>query len=212
MQEYLTELRPSWGNRMAGIEGLRAIAALSVVLYHVKLDATTQDYTGPIGNLLAFADQGLTLFFVLSGFLLFRPFATAVLQNRPLPSVRRYAFNRFLRIAPAYLAIFVVAALIFGAVYIQGSTHGMGADNIGRLTDPGKILANILLVQTYIPGYVMSGLGVSWSLTAEIAFYVALPLIALHAARAVKSGRNRVAALCLAPVDDRGRACAYDLG
>jgi peptidoglycan/LPS O-acetylase OafA/YrhL len=184
---------------MAGIEGLRAVAALSVVLYHVKLDATTQDYTGPVGNVLAFTDQGLTLFFVLSGFLLFRPFASAALQDKPLPSVRRYAWNRFLRITPAYLVIFAVTALIIGTVYIQGSTHGVGPDNIGRLTDPGKILANILLVQTYIPSYVMSGLGVSWSLTAEIAFYVVLPLIAFLAARMVKSGRNKVVALCLAP-------------
>lgn len=184
---------------MAGIEGLRAIAALSVVLYHVKLDATPQDYTGPVGNVLAFTDQGLTLFFVLSGFLLFRPFATATLLNKPIPSVPQYAWNRFLRITPAYLVIFAITAFIIGTVYIKGSTHGIGADNIGRLTDPGAIVANVLLVQTYVPNYVMSGLGVSWSLTAEIAFYVALPLMAFLATRMVKRGMNKVVALSLAP-------------
>jgi peptidoglycan/LPS O-acetylase OafA/YrhL len=200
MQEHVTEVRPSWGRRLAGIEGLRAIAALSVVFYHVRINASTQDYPGLIGNLFAFTNQGLTLFFVLSGFLLYRPFVTAVLEGKPTPSVRRYAWNRFLRIAPAYMIIFVVAALIVGAVYIQGSTHGFGSDNIGRLTDPGRVAANLFLVQTYIPQYVMSGLGVSWSLTAEVAFYVALPVTAFLAVRLTHRGLHEVAALAAAPI------------
>jgi peptidoglycan/LPS O-acetylase OafA/YrhL len=124
-------------------------------------------------------DQGLTLFFVLSGFLLFRPFATTLMEGKPLPSIRRYARNRLLRIYPAYITVFIVTAIIVGTAFVKGSTHGLGPDNIGRLSDPLQIIANLMLVQMLIPPFVMTGLPVSWSLTAELSFYLVLPLIAI---------------------------------
>ncbi len=122
-----------------------------------------------------------------------------MLQNRPIPSLWRYASNRLLRIAPAYVVIFLAATFIVGTVYIRGSTHGLGPDNIGRLTDPGAVIANLLLIQTYIPPYVMSGLGVSWSLTAEVAFYVVLPLAVIFAGRLVDKRVPRIAAMAVVP-------------
>lgn len=195
MQENVTKVRPSWGRRLAGIEGLRGIAAISVLLYHLGLAASNQVLQGPVSLLLTILDQGLTLFFVLSGFLLFRPFATTLMEGRPLPSIRRYARNRMLRIYPAYVVIFVVTALVFGAAFIKGSTHGLGPDNIGRLTDPLQIAANLLLVQMLIPRFVMTGLPVSWSLTAEVCFYLVLAVLALVAARLIRKGARRSAVL-----------------
>ena len=94
--------------RLAGIEGIRAIAATSVLVYHVYLngapDARPVDLgvaTKPVENLRA----GVTLFFVLSGFLLYRVFVAAALRGLPMPSVREYLRNRALRILPAYLVI-----------------------------------------------------------------------------------------------------------
>jgi peptidoglycan/LPS O-acetylase OafA/YrhL len=43
---------------------------------------------------------GVILFFTLSAFRLYRPFAAAILRADPLPSVRRYLRNRALRIHP----------------------------------------------------------------------------------------------------------------
>jgi peptidoglycan/LPS O-acetylase OafA/YrhL len=192
--------RPSWGHRLSGIEGLRGIAALSVVFYHLGLTASFQVQTGPLEILFTLANQGLTLFFVLSGFLLYRPFVAAIVQGRELPSIRRYAYNRLLRIYPAYIVVFVVTGLFVGSVYLKGSTHGLGPDNIGRLTNPLKIAANALLVQMFIPQYVMSGLPVSWSLTAEITFYCFLPLVAVLALRTIRKGSRKTAALVYAPV------------
>ncbi len=54
----------------------------------------------------------MPLFFVLSGFLLWRPIASAVLRGRRLPSVRRYARNRALRILPAYWVVLLATALV----------------------------------------------------------------------------------------------------
>jgi len=199
VQDTIT-VRPSWGRRLAGIEGLRGIAALSVMVYHLALTTSFQVQTGPLEILFSLCNQGLTLFFVLSGFLLYRPFVSAIVQGRQLPSIRRYAYNRLLRIYPAYIVIFVVTGLFVGSVYLHGSTHGFGPENIGRLTDPLKIAANVLLVHMFIPEYVMSGLPVSWSLTAEITFYFVLPLVAFLALWRIRKGSRKTAALVCAPL------------
>ncbi|QCB95547.1 acyltransferase [Arthrobacter sp. PAMC25564] len=199
MRDTIT-VRPSWGRRLAGIEGLRGVAALSVVFYHLGLTASFQVQTGPLEIFFTLFNQGLTLFFVLSGFLLYRPFVAAIVQGAPLPSIRRYAYNRLLRIYPAYIVIFIITGLIVGSVYLIGSTHGLGPDNIGRLTDPLQIAANVLLVQMFVPQYVMSGLPVSWSLTAELTFYFVLPWVALLALRLVRKGSGKTSAMVCGPI------------
>lgn len=199
MQES-AQLRPSWGRRIAGIEGMRAVAAISVLAYHVGLMASDRVHLGAIGQIvLPLLGQGLPLFFVLSGFLLFRPFASCILLGKRLPSIRRYAVNRLIRIYPAYLVVFAFAALVMESVYIKGSTHGLGPDNIGRLTEPLKIIANALLIHMFIPQFVMSGLPVAWSLTAEISFYAAVPLSALLMASIIRKGTNKAVALIGVP-------------
>lgn len=75
-------VRPSWGKRLAGVEGLRGIAAVSVVLYHLGLTASFHVQTGPLEIFFTLFNQGLTLFLVLSGFLLYRPFVAAIVQGR----------------------------------------------------------------------------------------------------------------------------------
>lgn len=142
-----------------------------MLAYHAGLMASDEVHAGPVGQvILPVPGQGLPLFLVLSGFLLFRPFASSLLRGSELPSFRRYARNRVLRIYPAYLLIFCVASLGMGCVYLLGSTHGFGPENVGRLTDPAKFVANALLLHMFIPQFVMSGLPVAWSLTAEITF------------------------------------------
>lgn len=57
------------------------------------------------------------------------------------------------------------------------------AGTIGRMTNAGAITANFLLVHTLTPWTIKTGLGVSWSLTAEICFYLVLPLLGAIAVR-----------------------------
>jgi peptidoglycan/LPS O-acetylase OafA/YrhL len=96
--------------RLSGIEGLRAVAALAVLTFHVVL------FSPAVGSLplqlphhgervFSGLRFGLTLFFVLSGFLLYRPFVAAAMAKRPLPSIRDYLRRRALRILPAYWVI-----------------------------------------------------------------------------------------------------------
>lgn len=184
----MLEVQPTSGRRLAGIEGLRAAAALSVMLGHFNLHLVPGELVPPLArHLLNLAGQGLTLFFVLSGFLLFGPFLTAAAQSRPF-NISRYFANRFLRIYPAYVTIFLVVACGLGLAYMSpisatnGGVEGVG-ETVGRMTDAGAILANVLLVQTLLPWTIKTGLGVSWSLTAEICFYLVLPVLAVVAVR-----------------------------
>jgi peptidoglycan/LPS O-acetylase OafA/YrhL len=180
------EVQPTSGRRLRGIEGLRASAALSVMLGHFNLHLVPAEMVSPImQHILNVAGEGLTLFFVLSGFLLFGPFMTAAARGAPF-SIPQYFLNRFLRIYPAYVVIFAIVALALGLAYTRTVSAGdLGVDNVagtvGRMTSPGSIIANLFLVHTLMPSTIKTGLGVSWSLTAEVFFYLLLPLLAILA-------------------------------
>src|SRR5437867_250399 len=92
---------PSGSERLPGIQGVRAVSALSILLLHIWLLSPYKH--GPLYHYVyANLPVGVTLLFILSSFLLYRPFAAAILRARPLPSIRTYLVNRALRILPAY--------------------------------------------------------------------------------------------------------------
>jgi peptidoglycan/LPS O-acetylase OafA/YrhL len=153
---------------------------------------------GSLANGVSTLSAGLTLFFTLSGFLLYRPFAAAIARGEPRQSFSAYFQNRVLRIAPAYWVILLVTALVAGAAYMRTSAGELA---IGRLTDPLELGQAVLLVQDYRPDTMLTGIGPAWSLAVEVAFYLALPLLVLMAgglARRTSGRRGRIAGL-LAP-------------
>src|SRR5215204_2738054 len=115
-------VRPTTGDRLEGVEGLRAIAAGSVLVYHTWIIAAPSGAwadAGPLAPLLPDLSFGVVLFFTLSGFLLYRPFVAGLLGHRPHPQFARYLRNRFLRIAPAYIVILLSAALVLRHVLVR---------------------------------------------------------------------------------------------
>ncbi len=157
--------------RDAALTGVRAVAALLVVLTHAAY--TTGKYPqGYYGLTLSRAEIGVPIFFVLSGFLLFRPWVKASAAGRPAPSVRRYAWHRVRRIMPAY-AVTVLAAYAIYHFREAGPNPGHTWEGL---------LRNLSLTQIYADNYVYSflhqGLTQMWSLAVEAAFYVALPALA----------------------------------
>src|SRR4051794_41542872 len=93
---------PPPGNpRFPLLDPLRAVAALCIVVTHTAAYSHFNSLN-PLGAWTARLDCGVAIFFVLSGFLLYRPFVAARLGGRPGPSVGRYARRRLLRIIPAY--------------------------------------------------------------------------------------------------------------
>jgi peptidoglycan/LPS O-acetylase OafA/YrhL len=188
---------PSSGRRLAGIEGLRALAATSIVVVHTwGLAPGGPPRLHGFGGYLNDLSFGVTLFFTLSGFLLYRPFANALIRGAERPSYSRYLRNRVLRIAPAYLVILFLSALVLGSVFVRGPG---GELDHGRLTDPGLLARAALLVQDYQPGTLLIGIGPAWSLAVEVVFYLVLPLLVMLAwklaADAPALSRRVVAAL-----------------
>src|SRR5436190_20172908 len=163
-----TEGRGTSGTgRLIGMNGLRGVAALSILTTHVWDYGTPNGGPGRINvGLLhpAFAVLGLAvaLFFTLSGFLLYRRFAAAIIGGGRQPSVRYYARARILRIIPAYWVILAIAGLIFGAVLVPTLNGGRA---LGNLVDhPRALIADFLLTQNYAPGTNITGIGATWTL------------------------------------------------
>ncbi|HEX9995064.1 MAG TPA: acyltransferase [Acidimicrobiales bacterium] len=148
-------------------DGLRAVAAGAVLVFHAAtLTGRTADGTG--ANYLVHLDVGVAVFFVLSGFLLYRPYVVAHLTGEPGPAAGRYLLRRAVRILPAYWVALVVTALAFDQVDVGG---------VGSWA----ILAG--LFQIYSVDHFFDGLVQAWSLCTEVSFYVFLPVWAALLAR-----------------------------
>lgn len=178
------------------MDGLRGIAAVTVIAGHVgAILAVGVQQPGPLGPLLSVMGQGLTLFFALSGFLLYKPFAKAMMTNGRPPALRRYFVNRALRIYPAYLAILLVVCLGLGAAYNATLAPDQSLDRssepVGFMTDPMLLISNGLLIHSLFPASVRTGLGVSWTLTVELVFYLVLPLVGFLGHSLLARGRGR---------------------
>jgi peptidoglycan/LPS O-acetylase OafA/YrhL len=156
------------------MEGVRALAALSVVVVHAASAAGA--FSVPVlGALLARTNIGVTVFFLISGFLLYRPMIAARGGGAPAPATRRYLWRRFLRIFPAYWAILTVLLVVPGLGHVSGgglwTMYGL-VDTLGFTHGP-----------TCEQQAFRCGLAHTWSLVAELTFYLLLPLFAIALAR-----------------------------
>lgn len=151
------------------LEGVRALAALAVVITHVSFQTATG---------WAWAerlDYGVAVFFVLSGFLLWR--------RRHAHTAGQYLLSRVARLAPLYV-VCVVAVLAL-------------LPDASPLTLP-QVITNLTGTQLYIADGLVPGLTQLWSLCVEFAFYAVLPLLAWGLDRF--SARLRVVLLAVAGV------------
>jgi peptidoglycan/LPS O-acetylase OafA/YrhL len=185
---------------MPGVEGLRACAAAAVLIQHCwMLDGDPRVGAGTKAeNIFLNLSLGVTLFFALSGFLLYRPFAAAIARGSARPAIRSYLRNRALRILPAYWVILLASALVLQtAIQRDASGHMV----IGSLTDPVGLLKAALLLQDYERSSLLTGIGPAWSLAVEAVFYLLLPLLVLGAARLARDAdtRARRSLVLLAP-------------
>ena len=168
------------------LEGLRALAAIAVLLTHAGfLSGATG--RGILPGFLARMDIGVAIFFVLSGFLLYRPHARHVVTGQAPPDNRSYAVRRAARLVPAWLAV------LLGTLVLVPESRSA----------PASVwTANLLQLQSMKLEWDLPGLAQLWSLSTEVMFYVALPLVALLVARyaAPRGPRAHLAALALLAV------------
>jgi peptidoglycan/LPS O-acetylase OafA/YrhL len=156
--------RPAGTRRFKSIEGLRAVAAGAILLHHFFLA------NPPPSGLLRYTHHlefGVPVFFVISGFVLYRPWVDVRPASLDARAVLGYARRRVARIVPAFWVALTLAAA-FGL-----STGRTGAH---PLTYYG-------FLQVYSIHTAFNGLGVAWSLGTELTFYAVLPLLAIGALR-----------------------------
>jgi peptidoglycan/LPS O-acetylase OafA/YrhL len=158
-------------DRVASLTGIRAVAALLVVATHAAY--TTGKYThGYFGLVCSRMEIGVPIFFVLSGFLLFRPWVRSLACRTPAPSVRRYAWHRVRRIMPAYV-VTVLAAYLLYQFRMAGPNPGHTWTGMFR-----NLTLTQIYTDNYLGSYLHQGLTQMWSLAVEVAFYAVLPLLA----------------------------------
>jgi peptidoglycan/LPS O-acetylase OafA/YrhL len=156
---------------VASLTGIRAVAALLVVGTHAAYSTGkyTHGYWGLVGSRL---EIGVPIFFVLSGFLLFRPWLKSAATGGPAPSLSRYAWHRVRRIMPAYVITVLFAYVLY---HFREAGPNPGHTWLG-------LVRNLTLTQIYCNGYLgkylHQGLTQMWSLAVEASFYVLLPLLA----------------------------------
>jgi peptidoglycan/LPS O-acetylase OafA/YrhL len=183
---------PSTESRLQGIQGLRALAAGSILLFHIALfsePSGAEFDVGPISwYIVPHLPLGVTLLFLLSAFLLYRPFAKAVMRPRPLPSLTSYLRNRALRILPAYWVILLFTGLVLQTTHVRESDASLG---IGALADPVLVLLNATFLQSFHPSTILTGIGPAWALADVVVFYAVLPLLVLLAYALAKRASTR---------------------
>ena len=164
--------------RLASIDGLRGLAALSVFVFHGWLYTMPEPLASNRSSIGDYAAHelrlGLVLFFVLSGYLLSRPWLAAALDARRPPDLRRYLRARTARIVPAYYLALV------GSI---GLLWGLGGSPGVRLPPASELPLFFVFAQNTSPSSVMKLNPPMWSLGVEVSFYLLLPAIGWLATR-----------------------------
>ncbi len=180
---------PAFGEGLIGTllggDALRAIAALMIFFGHVFVNADPgqafENY-GWAKDLVGRLDLGLGLFFALSGYLITRPFLRAFILDTKRPSIRRFARNRVLRIVPAFYVVAAIVLLRFGLDGAISPTPD-NPSGTGPASAWWQIASVFTFTQSYTGGSATLPIGQAWSLDAEAAFYIAIPIAAAIAYR-----------------------------
>ena len=158
------------------LDSLRAVAAIAVLATHAAF--WSGGYARPVwGTPLARLDVGVAVFFVLSGFLLSRPWIARHRAGLPTPSTLRYLWKRALRLVPVY-----VVAVVAAMTLLPGN----------RDAGAGEWVSTLLLGDIYVDDALPDGLTQMWSLSTEVAFYVVLPVLMWVALSRTRRRHDRV--------------------
>ncbi|MGO8747657.1 MAG: acyltransferase family protein [Thermoguttaceae bacterium] len=165
----------SSGRFIPAVDGLRFVAILSVVLYHLndyllhKASAfpIAEAKTSLLQQILSCGGCGVQLFFVISGFILGFPFAEHYLLGRRKPLLRQYFARRVLRIEPPYVINMLVAFCLLVLMTPAAAR---------------SLLPNLAASLCYVHGLVFGEMSrincVAWSLEIEVQFYILAPFLA----------------------------------
>ena len=165
---------------MPALTGIRALAAYMVCFFHYNPFGHSPHASGWRQLAFGFFNElhtGVTIFFVLSGFLIcYRYYDTT--SQVTWPWFKRYFRNRFARIYPMY---FLLTLLAFGLIEWDADRYelvkGYSQQPIHeRLV---SFLLNLTLLKGFFNQYKFTGIAQGWSLTVEECFYAGAPFFLL---------------------------------
>ncbi|MEA2365037.1 MAG: hypothetical protein QOI32_549 [Thermoleophilaceae bacterium] len=155
-------VEPPPGNpRFPLFDSIRGIAVLMVVVVHGGYISGAA-HGAWYGDLIARLEFCLPIFFLVSAFLLYRPFVAARVHGRRVPTARRFLRSRALRILPAYWLALTLLSIYPGLPQIW-TDHSW---------------AYYAFASVYDPHWAFGGILPAWSLCIEVTFYLGLPLFA----------------------------------
>jgi peptidoglycan/LPS O-acetylase OafA/YrhL len=164
------------------LDGLRAVAATMVFVFHAYGHAGYPKLVLPLGSLslnlvpaINFGSQGVTLFFVLSGFLLSLPFWAGVLGLSRSVEALPYLKRRFVRIYPAYFVAVIIYATLFDV-------------NHEWPVRIAHVVSHMLLIHNLAEATIYNLAVPLWSVATEFQMYLILPIIFLVITALLKKG------------------------
>ena len=184
------------GSRLDGVDVLRGLAILTVLLNHVnmRLFLAKIPYTAGlpdqlVATLFWSGQMGVQIFFAVSGYLIT---STSIRRWGALSHLSARAFYRlrFARIAPLLLALLLVLSA-FHAVSLKNFVVSDATGGLGR-----AVLAALTFHINWLEatrGYLPGNWDILWSLSVEEMFYLFFPLTCLVLAR----GKGMVILLCV---------------
>ena len=164
-------------DHLAALDGLRGVAIALVLWFHIWQITWLRADVGAWGATINFnaipeaGFVGVDLFFFISGFCLFVPYARTMFEGRPKATLATFAYRRALKIVPSYyLSLALVAA--FGWAHFTSPS-----DAVVQLVSHAAFV-HVFNNATY------GGInGVLWSLAVEVQFYAIFPIVAWCAMR-----------------------------
>lgn len=154
--------------RISSLTGLRGVAAVSVLLYHIPHQPAFAQYAIP---LFSRAYLAVDLFFILSGFVISYGYHDRVVGHLGKASYVDFLINRMARVWPLHL----IVTLVFMARILLNVSG-----NQPIALDPANVITNVLMIQSWGWG-TQPIAGNSWSVSTEVAAYLVYPLIAMIA-------------------------------
>lgn len=155
-----------------GIDFLRGLAVIFVIFYHIYAILNIAD-SKIFSYIHYFGLLGVSLFFIISGFLVYGSF-TNILQNYSLKNaIKKYTINRLFRILPAYYFNFFIVILL--------ATSTMSADYFYSWGFFKQVIANLTFCAYFI--YKIAGIGLNgsyWTINVEMLWYIFVPFIILY--------------------------------
>jgi peptidoglycan/LPS O-acetylase OafA/YrhL len=159
-------------NHIDILDGFRGLAILLVIWFHIWQQSWLGTEIKIFGLDLNFdfiprtGFLGVELFFFISGFVLFYPYARSIFEGEKSPTLKKYVYRRFIKIVPTYyLSLFVMILLPFNF-------------NVGDSEKFMYILKHILFINSLTPDTFFDSInGVLWSLSVEVQFYLIFPIL-----------------------------------